>query len=42
MVSNGKVLRGEGVRNCKEEGALDFNSAAIRPGKIPFFLMKRK
>ena len=39
MMNNLKVLRGERVRNCKEEGALDFNSqqTAIRPGKIPFF-----
>ena len=39
MMNNLMVLRGGGVRNCKEERALDFNSqqAAIRPGKIPFF-----
>ena len=36
MVNDLKVLRGEGVRNCKEGRALDFSSqqAAIRPGKI--------
>ena len=26
MVNNLKALRGEGVRNCKEEHTLDFNS----------------
>ena len=29
MVNNLKVLREEGVRNCNEEGALDFNSYQI-------------
>ena len=43
-VKNGRVMRGEGVRNCKGEGALDSNSQQTvkRPSKILFYIMKRK
>ena len=37
-------MRGEGVRNFKGEGVLDFNSQqeVTRPGKILFFSRKGK
>ena len=42
MVNNLKVLRREGVRNCKEERALDFNSSSDKTRQNSFFFSNEK